>query len=117
MSIAPINPVSGAAAPAGAGKKTDGKSFDAVLQEAVNGPKVPKKSAADELEAYVKMTPAQRMRADILNRLGLTEEQVAQMSPQDQEALEGKIAELTKQQIELQQQQSAARPARINISV
>ncbi len=114
MSIAPIHAVSGASAPAGASKKTDGKSFDEVMQEALNGGKVSKKSAADELEAYVKMTPEQRLHADMLNRLGLTEEQVAKMSPEDQQAVAAKIADMIKQQQELQQ--SAAKPARINIS-
>jgi protein-disulfide isomerase-like protein with CxxC motif len=55
------------------------------------------KTAAQELDEYVKMTPEQRMRADILNKLGLTEEELAAMSPEDRQAAEQKIAEMSRE--------------------
>ena len=56
-----------------------------------------KKTAAQELDEYVKMTPEQRMRADLLKKLGLTEEELAAMSPEERQAAESKIAEMTKE--------------------
>ena len=38
------------------------------------------KTAARQLEDYVNMTPEQRMRADLLKKLGLTEEDLAKVS-------------------------------------
>ncbi|MGB9990033.1 hypothetical protein [Pseudoduganella rhizocola] len=55
------------------------------------------KTAAQELDEYVKMTPEQRMRADLLKKLGMTEEELAAMSPEERQAAEAKIAELTKE--------------------
>ena len=62
--------------------------------------------AAAELDAYMKMmkmmkmTPAQRLRAAILNSLGVTEEQVAAISPEKRQALEANIDAPMKQSLE-----------------
>lgn len=61
-----------------------------------------------ELEDYVKMTPAQRMRADLLKKLGLTEEDLAAKSPEEQQAIQAKLTEMIQQQMqEMQAKQEA----------
>jgi hypothetical protein len=55
------------------------------------------KTAAQELDEYVKMTPEQRMRADLLKKLGLTEEELAAMSAEERQPAESKIAEMAKE--------------------
>lgn len=58
-----------------------------------------------QLENYVKMTPAQRMREDLLKKLGLTEQELAAKTPDEQKAVETKLSELIQQQ--MQQAQAA----------
>jgi hypothetical protein len=48
---------------------------------------------------YAKMTPAERMHAQMLAQLGLTEDQFKAMSPADQQKIEDKIREMVKQQV------------------
>ena len=45
------------------------------------------------------MTPAERMHAQMLAQLGLTEDQFKAMSPADQQKIEDKIREMIKQQV------------------
>ncbi len=47
---------------------------------------------------YAKMTPAERLHAQMLARLGLTEDQFKAMSPADQQKIEDKIREMIKRQ-------------------
>lgn len=70
-----------------------GDKFKAVL-EAVKPSK-----AQQELDQYLKMSPQERMRAAILKQLGLTEEQLAALPPEQQKAVEDKIAALMKQKL------------------
>jgi hypothetical protein len=58
------------------------------------------KTAAQQLEDYVNMTPEQRMRADLLKKLGLTEEDLANMSPEERMGVEAKLRELVQQQMQ-----------------
>ncbi|WP_068827571.1 hypothetical protein [Pseudomonas sp. BMS12] len=51
---------------------------------------------------YMAMTPAEKMRDAILKEMGLTEEEVDAMSPEQQEAVENEIAERMQQRAELQ---------------
>jgi hypothetical protein len=44
------------------------------------------------------MTPAQRMQADMLSQLGLTEDQFKAMTPAEQQKVEAKIQQMVKQQ-------------------
>lgn len=60
----------------------------------------PEKSAKDEFMDYAKLTPAQKMRAAMLSKLGVTEEQLKAMSPEDRKKIEDKIKDLIKQQVE-----------------
>jgi len=65
-----------------------------------------------QLEDYVKMTPAQRIRADLLRKLGLTEEELAAKSPDEQAALNTRLRDMVQQQMQGAQarEQSAPRP-------
>ena len=68
------------------------------------------KTAYQELDDYVKMTPAQRMRADLLKKLGKTEEEVANMSPEERQGFEAKMRDMIQQQLqEAQKKQLAPR--------
>lgn len=58
-----------------------------------------------QLEDYVKMSPAQRMREELLKKLGLTEEELAAKSPEEQKAIEAKLSEMVQQ--EMQKAQAA----------
>ena len=57
-------------------------------------------SAKDEFLKFQAMTPAQKMRAMMLAKLGLTEEEVKAMSPEDRKKVEDKIKQMIKQQVE-----------------
>jgi hypothetical protein len=46
------------------------------------------------------MTPAQRMFAQMLNKLGITQDQFNAMSPADQQKVEQKIQQMIKQQVQ-----------------
>ena len=60
----------------------------------------PAKSAKDEFMDYAKMTPAQKMRAAMLSKLGVTEEQLKAMSPEERKKIEDKLKDMIKQQVE-----------------
>ena len=55
------------------------------------------KSAEDKFREYAKMSPADKMRAAILSSMGLTEDQVKNMSPDQRKAVEQKISDQIKQ--------------------
>lgn len=46
------------------------------------------------------MTPAQRMFAQMLNKLGITEDQYKAMTPAQQQKIEQKIQQMIKQQVQ-----------------
>ena len=116
MAVPPISSNQGTPPLTVTDKKVDGKIFESILKEAdakaagVNGAGSPpaQKSAEQELADYVNMTPAQRLRADILKKLGITEEELAAMPPEQRKAVDAKITELMQQQE--QQRQQAASP-------
>ena len=56
-------------------------------------------SAADQFLDYMKKTPEERLRDKILKALGLSEEDVASMSPDERIALEKKIRDIIKETI------------------
>jgi hypothetical protein len=49
---------------------------------------------------YAKMSPMERMRANILKSMGLTEDDLKKMSPEQQKAVEQKIEQIIKQELE-----------------
>ena len=57
------------------------------------------KTAAQQFQEYASMTPAQRLHAEMLAKLGLTEDQFQAMSPADQQKVEAKIADMIKKQM------------------
>ena len=58
------------------------------------------KSAEAEFLEYARMTPAQRLRAQILDSLGLTEDDVRAMDSKQRNAVEEKIKEMIRTKIE-----------------
>ena len=57
------------------------------------------KTAAQELEEYLKKTPAQHMRDAILKEMGLTEDDLADMPPEKRQAIEDTIAAKIKEKL------------------
>ena len=57
----------------------------------------PAETAEQKFLEYAKMTPAERMHAQMLAQLGLTEDQFKAMSPADQQKIEDKIRDMIKQ--------------------
>ena len=57
------------------------------------------KTAKDEFLDYQKMTPAQKMRAAMLAKLGVTEEQLKAMSPEDRNKIEDQMKDMIKEQV------------------
>jgi hypothetical protein len=57
-------------------------------------------SVVQQFLAYASMTPAERMQADMLSQLGLTEDQFKAMTPAEQQKVEDKIRQMIKQQAE-----------------
>jgi hypothetical protein len=53
-----------------------------------------KTSAKDEFLAWAKMTPGERMRANMLSSMGLDESKLAGMSEEEREKIEAKIKEM-----------------------
>jgi hypothetical protein len=57
------------------------------------------KTAAQQFQEYASMTPAQRLHAQMLAKLGLTEDQFKAMSPADQQKVNDQIAQMIKKQM------------------
>jgi TPP-dependent pyruvate/acetoin dehydrogenase alpha subunit len=65
-------------------------------EDSVRGEKSPQaseKTAAEKFLEFARMSPAEKMRAMILERMGLTEEQLETMSAELREEVEEKIKE------------------------
>jgi hypothetical protein len=60
----------------------------------------PAETAEQKFLDYAKMTPAERMHAQMLAELGLTEDQFKAMSPADQQKVEDKIRDMIKKQVD-----------------
>jgi len=65
--------------------------------DASNAPTQNSSALDKQLDDFVKMTPAQHLRAQLLKELGLTEDQLAKLSPDQQQAIEKKLADLAKE--------------------
>ncbi len=55
--------------------------------------------AKQELYDYASKSPAEKMRAAILGKLGLTEEQVAAMDPKERQKVEDQIKQMIKDEV------------------
>jgi hypothetical protein len=77
----------------------------AAIAQAATAPQ----SAEDKFLAFAKMSPADRMRAQMLAGMGLSEDQLKNMSPEQQKVIEQRIEEQLKQaaQKQLEKGQSA----------
>lgn len=64
-------------------------------------PEAPVDPIKQKLLDYAQMTPAEKIRASILDSMGLKEEDLANMDPKMREAIELKIKEAIQQQVEL----------------
>jgi hypothetical protein len=58
----------------------------------------PAETAAQKFMDYAHMTPAQRLQAEMMSQLGITEDEFKAMSPADQAKVMDKIREMIKQQ-------------------
>jgi hypothetical protein len=58
----------------------------------------PAETAAQKFTDYANMTPAQRLQAEMMSQLGITEDQFKAMSPADQAKVMDKIRDMIKQQ-------------------
>lgn len=56
-------------------------------------------SVEDQFLAEARKTPMERMREQILKALGVTEDQLAQMSPEERSAMEDRIREMIEEKI------------------
>jgi hypothetical protein len=72
-----------------------------------------------ELTDYVNGTPGERMEKMILAKLGVTEEELKKMSPEEREKIMAKVREMLKKEMEAQQevQQQKTSGQQINVSV
>jgi hypothetical protein len=57
-------------------------------------------SVVQQFMDYAKMNPMERLRASILKSMGLTEDDLKKMSPEQQKAVEQKIEQMIKQQLQ-----------------
>ena len=62
-----------------------------------------------KLNTFTSGTPAEQMRAEILAQLGYTEDQLKAMPAKEREAVEKKIAELEKKEIDAKMQKDMAK--------
>ena len=60
----------------------------------------PAQTTEEKFLEYAKMTPAERLHAQMLAELGLTEDQFKAMSPADQQKIEDKIRDMIKKHAE-----------------
>jgi hypothetical protein len=58
------------------------------------------KTAAQQFEEYANMTPAQRLHAEMLAQLGLTEDQFKALPPAQQQKITDQIAQMIKKQMD-----------------
>lgn len=63
-------------------------------------PSAPASNAREEFEKFAAMSPAERMRASILQQMGVSEDQLAAMSPDERKAMEQKITDKIKEMVE-----------------
>ncbi len=58
------------------------------------------KTAEEEFLEYAQMTPAERMRANVLQEMNLTEDQLKSMDAETREKIENEIRERIKEKVE-----------------
>ena len=88
MSVSGIGQSSNVYTPSGAGAGSS-----------LAGTTTPRSDPKAEFLKWAHMTPAQKMRASLLSSMGLTEEQVQAMSPDDRKKVEDKLRQLIEQKV------------------
>ena len=53
-----------------------------------------------ELEDYLKMSPAQRFREGLLKKLGISEDDLAKMGPEERKKVDQQMSDLAKQEMQ-----------------
>jgi hypothetical protein len=85
----------------GASNATDGTATTTGSSPtATNGLDASGDNVVQQFMDYAKMSPMERMRANILKSMGLTEDDLKKMTPEQQKAVEQKIEQLIKQQLQ-----------------
>lgn len=69
------------------------------------GPEKADSPVKQEFLEYARMTPAEKVRRDILEAMGLKEEDLAGLDPKLREAIENRIKETIKMKVEASQEQ------------
>ncbi|WP_332765214.1 hypothetical protein [Phenylobacterium sp.] len=69
------------------------------------GPEKADSAVKQEFLEYARMTPAEKVRRDILEAMGLKEEDLANLDPKLREAIENRIKETIKMKVEASQEQ------------
>ena len=77
-----------------------GSSLGASSQSSTSLSAKAAKTAAQQFLAYANMTPAQRIFASMLGKLGITQDQFNSMTPAEQQKIEDKIREMIKHQVQ-----------------
>jgi hypothetical protein len=75
-------------------------SFGALPSTAQLAPSAQAKTPAQQFMEYANMTPAQRMFASMLGKLGITQDQFNSMTPAEQQKVEDKIRDMIKKQLD-----------------
>jgi hypothetical protein len=107
-------------------KKPDQNSLTSQANSVREAPKTGKttgSSATEEFRKYMQMTPAEKIRHGVLSEMGITEEQLAALPPEQREAMDKKIAEMIairtggtdQNALAIQQGQSAAAGGLFNL--
>lgn len=88
----------GATFAASAGKRAATAATGTAAAPGQGGAQAP--NVYQQLEDYVKMTPAQRMRMELLQKLGLTEEELAAKTPDERAGIEAKLSDMVREQMD-----------------
>jgi hypothetical protein len=94
MNISSVGPLM----PSSSGGVSGGSPSSTSTLEASQGLSSPP-SVVEQFLAYARMSPMERMRASILNGMGLSEDDLNAMSPADREKVEAKIKQLIEEKI------------------
>lgn len=92
MSIASIGPRNSVFTPATSAPASSPKTEGAAASGG--------KSLNAELDDYLKMSPAQRLRESLLKKLGLSEDDLAKMGPEERKKVDQQMSDLAKQEMQ-----------------
>jgi hypothetical protein len=107
-SVTAFGPITSAMFP-----QTAGSSASSAAGVSASGTPSQDNSVVQDFLNYAKMSPAERMREEILKSLGMTEQQFEKLSPTQQQAVNQKIQQIMLQQL----QQNAGKTGQlVNVS-